>query len=94
MKTYNGYVVNHTYSEHSIAECFMMNELVLYVMVYMPDDTKGSHKQGQRTWMNVNGECFYPIDKRGKEYILDNVQFQQARKWVLRQSANNTEWEK
>lgn len=44
MKTYKGYVVNHKYPERSIPKCLMMNELMLYVMVYMPDDTKGSHK--------------------------------------------------
>lgn len=74
MKTYKGYVVNQTYPEGSITECYLMNEAMLYAMNYMPDGTKKSHKQGQHTWLNEHGDCSYPIDKRGKVYKLDNVQ--------------------
>ena len=71
-----------------------MNEAMLYAMNYMPDGTKKSHKQGQHAWLNEHGDCSYPIDKRGKVYKLDNVQYEQARKWVVKQFIGNAEWEK
>lgn len=51
----------------------------------MLDGTKGSHKQGGGAWLDVDGECSYPINKKGKVYIIDNVQYQQACRWVVRQ---------
>ncbi|KAF5189209.1 hypothetical protein FRX31_021203 [Thalictrum thalictroides] len=35
----------------------------------------------------------HPIDKKGKPYILPNLQYQQARKWVLKKSPENVKWE-
>lgn len=83
MKTYKRYVVNQTYLEGSISKYYLINEAMLYAMNYMPDGTKKSHKQGRLQWMDKEGEVAYPIDKNGKIYILENVQYQQARKWVL-----------
>ena len=43
--------------------------------------------------MDKEGEVAYPIDKNGKVYILENVQYQQARKWVLKHSTEKVEME-
>lgn len=93
MKTYRRYVVNHTYPEDSISECFLLDEAMMYAMNYMPDGTKGSHKQGRETCLDDDRECAFPIDKKGKIEYLENVQYQQARKWVLRMSTENVVWE-
>ncbi|XXG82888.1 hypothetical protein AAC387_Pa10g0766 [Persea americana] len=79
MKTFKRYVVNHTYPEGCISECFLMDEAMMYAMNYMPNGTKGSHKQARGKWMDDDGLCAYPIDKRGKVEYLEIVQYQQAR---------------
>lgn len=94
MKTYKRYVVNQTYPEGSITECYLMDESMRYAMNYISGSREGSHEQGRGNFMDVDGECAYPIDKRGKQYVLDNVQYEQSRKWVLRQSTENADWEK
>ncbi|XXG82307.1 hypothetical protein AAC387_Pa10g0287 [Persea americana] len=91
IKTYKQYVVNQTYPEGSIYACYLINEAMLYAMNYMPDGTKKSHKQGSLEWMDKEGEVAYPNDKNGKVYILENVQYQHARKWVLKHSTENVE---
>ena len=48
MKTFKRYVVNQTYPEGSIAECFLMEESMLYAMNYMP----GGGKKGYG-WMSM-----------------------------------------
>ncbi|XXG72914.1 hypothetical protein AAC387_Pa07g1908 [Persea americana] len=67
---------------------------MLYAMNYMPNSIERSHKQGHGKWMDENGECAYPIDKNGKVYNLTSVQYQQARKWVLKHYTKNAEWER
>ncbi|XXG73182.1 hypothetical protein AAC387_Pa07g2142 [Persea americana] len=62
---------------------------MMYAMNYMPDGTKGSHKQGWETWLDDDRESAFPIDKKGKIEYLENVQYQQARKWVLRRMADD-----
>lgn len=94
MKTYKRYVVNQTYPEGCITECYLMEESMLYAMNYMPDSIERSHKQGHGKWMDEEGECAYPIDKNGKVYNLTSVQYQQARKWVLKHYTENAEWER
>ncbi|XXG73359.1 hypothetical protein AAC387_Pa07g2291 [Persea americana] len=92
MKTFKRYVVNHTYPEGCISECFLMDEAMMYAMNYMPNGTKVSHKQARGKWMDDDGLCAYPIDKRGKVEYLEIVQYQQARKWVLESSEENIAW--
>ena len=92
MKTYKRYVVNQTYLEGSITECYLMDESMLYAMNYMPDGKNKSHKQGRGTWMDEDGECAYPIDKNEKVYYLENMEYQQARKWVLFHNIENAKW--
>ena len=94
MKTFKRYVVNQTSPEGSIAECFLMEESMLYAMNYMPGGEKKRLKQGRGIWMDEHGTSAYPVDKKGKVYNLQNVQYEQARKWVLFHSIENVEWER
>ncbi|KAF6150287.1 hypothetical protein GIB67_033986 [Kingdonia uniflora] len=50
-------------------------------------------KRGLRTFGDYDDECAKPLDKKGKEFFLNTVEYEQARKWVLRQAAKNSEWE-
>ena len=51
MKTYKRYVVNQTFPEGSIYECYLINEAMLYAMNYMPDGTKKAiSKEGWSGW--------------------------------------------
>ena len=92
MKTFKRYVVNHTYPEGCISKCFLMDEAMMYAMNYMPNGTKGSHKQGWETWLDDDRESAFPIDEKRKIEYLENVQYQQARKWVLESSEENIAW--
>lgn len=94
MKTYKRYVMNQTYPEGCITECYLMEESMLYAMNYMPDSIQRSHKQGLRKWKNDSDEYAYPVDKNGKVYNLSSVQYQQVRTWVLQHYNDNAEWER
>ena len=48
----------------------------------------------KRIWMDEHGTSAYPVDRKGKVYNLQNVQYEQARKWVLFHSIENVEWER
>ncbi|KAF9598281.1 hypothetical protein IFM89_026519 [Coptis chinensis] len=43
--------------------------------------------------MNEDIESAHPMDKKGKQYVLPNIEYQQVRKWVLTHSPENAEWE-
>ncbi|KAF6143504.1 hypothetical protein GIB67_029673 [Kingdonia uniflora] len=51
------------------------------------------NNEGLRTFGDYDDECAKSLDKKGKEYFLNTVEYEQARKWVLRQAAENSEWE-
>ncbi|KAF9600465.1 hypothetical protein IFM89_009380 [Coptis chinensis] len=65
----------------------------MYCMEYIHDGNLGSHKNGRRVIMNEAIESGHPMDKKGKQYVLPNVEYQQVRKWVLTHSPKNVEWE-
>lgn len=56
-----------------------MDESMMYVMNYMLNGTKGSHKQVEQRFIDVDGEFAYPFDKKGKLHIMDQLKYQQAR---------------
>ncbi|KAF6142502.1 hypothetical protein GIB67_039466, partial [Kingdonia uniflora] len=66
---------------------------MMYCKEYMNDRAKGNYTRGLRTFGDYDDECAKPLDKKGKEYFLNTVEYEQARKWVLRQAAENSEWE-
>ncbi|KAF9594351.1 hypothetical protein IFM89_030480 [Coptis chinensis] len=70
-----------------------MEEAMMYCMEYIHDGNLGNHKTGRRVIMNENIESAHPMDEKGKQYVLPNVEYQQVRKWVLMHSPKNVEWE-
>ncbi|KAF9590966.1 hypothetical protein IFM89_000511 [Coptis chinensis] len=66
---------------------------MMYCMEYIHDGNLGSHKNGRRVIMNEDIESAHPMDKKGKQYVLPNIEYQQVRKWVLTHSLENAEWE-
>lgn len=94
MKTYKGYVRNPAHPEGCIAERYILEESMLYCMEYMPNGSKGSHKRAQYTFMDDGDEVDeMPLDKKGKQYKLGNVEYEQARRWVLRSFDETPVWE-
>ncbi|KAF9618535.1 hypothetical protein IFM89_002230 [Coptis chinensis] len=60
-----------------------MDEAMKYCMEYIPSSKREIHKQEEKAALDDKTECGYPIDKKGKDYLLPSLQYQQARKWVL-----------
>ena len=71
----------------------LLDKAMMYAMNYMPDGTKGSHKQGRKTWLDDDRECAFLINKKGKTKYLENVQYQQERQWILCMFTENVVWE-
>ncbi|KAF9622496.1 hypothetical protein IFM89_031900 [Coptis chinensis] len=76
-----------------IQEQYLVEEVMMYCMEYIHDGNLGSHKNGRRVIMNEDIESAHPMDKKGKQYVLPNIEYQQVRKWVLTHSPKNVEWE-
>ncbi|KAF9622386.1 hypothetical protein IFM89_031189 [Coptis chinensis] len=93
MKTYKWYVGNQKFPEECITEQYLNEEAMRYCMEYIPSSKREIHNKKQRDALNDKSECGYPIDKNGKHYTLPSLQYQQARKWVLRKSIENANWE-
>ncbi|KAF9615217.1 hypothetical protein IFM89_022479 [Coptis chinensis] len=87
------YVTNQTFVEGCIQEQYLVEEAMMYCMEYIHDGNLGSHKNGRRVIMNEDIERAHPMDKKGKQYVLPNIEYQQVRKWVLTHSLENAEWE-
>ena len=48
-----------------------MDESMMYAMNNVIDGENGSHRQGIKTLMDMDGDCSYPIDKKGeRSYAL------------------------
>ncbi|XP_058103455.1 uncharacterized protein LOC131247027 [Magnolia sinica] len=94
MRTYKKYVTNQTYPEGCIAERYILEESMMYCMDYMPDKMLGSHKRVKKIFYDEGDDNAdnFQIDKKGKSYLLTNVQYQQARRWVLQHHAENAQW--
>ncbi|KAF9594713.1 hypothetical protein IFM89_034696 [Coptis chinensis] len=76
-----------------IQKQYLVEEAMMYQMEYIHDGNLGSHKNGRRVIMNEDIERAHPMDKKGKQYVLPNIEYQQVRKWVLTHSLENAEWE-
>ncbi|KAF6141951.1 hypothetical protein GIB67_037919 [Kingdonia uniflora] len=59
----------------------------------MNNGAKRNYTQGLRMFGDYDDGCAKSLDKTGKEYFLNTVEYEQARKWILRQGAKNYEWE-
>ncbi|KAF9614193.1 hypothetical protein IFM89_015701 [Coptis chinensis] len=51
------------------------------------------HYRIGRVIMNEDIESGHPMDKKGKQYVLPNIEYPQVSKWVLTHSLKNAEWE-
>ncbi|KAL5714353.1 hypothetical protein ACHQM5_016328 [Ranunculus cassubicifolius] len=56
-------------------------------MEYIPSNKRGSHKSEV-----LYDNKYYTLPKSGKAYTLPTLQYQ-ARKWLLKKSDENAEWE-
>ncbi|KAF6152485.1 hypothetical protein GIB67_023179 [Kingdonia uniflora] len=92
MKWCKKYVTNKAYPEGCIAQKYLDEEAMMYCKEYMNDGAKGNYTRGLSTFGDYDDECAKPLDKKGKEYFLNTVKYEQAYKWVLRQAAENFEW--
>lgn len=98
MKIYKQYTLNKRYIEGSIAEAYLVDEAVLYCMEYMPNSKIGCHKTSREDWLDESFEFTdeKPLQVSGT-IVLNHVQFQQIRRWVLHRLADTNElneWEK
>ncbi|KAF6143428.1 hypothetical protein GIB67_029597 [Kingdonia uniflora] len=93
MKWYKKYVTNKAYPEGCIAQKYLDEEAMMYCKEYMNNGAKANYTRGLRTFSDYEDECAKPLDKKGKEYFLNTVEYEQARKWVLQQAVENSERE-
>ncbi|KAF9599221.1 hypothetical protein IFM89_036347 [Coptis chinensis] len=94
MKVYKWYVGNQKFPEGCITEQYLNEEAMRYCMEYIPSSKREIHSKEQRAALEDKDERGYPIDKKGKDYLLPSIQYQQAHKLVLRKSVQNADWEK
>ncbi|KAF5207291.1 hypothetical protein FRX31_003122 [Thalictrum thalictroides] len=77
-------------------------------MEYMPNGRKSGHKRGREEFSDDeddpndfatkrkkgdHGCTGYSIGKKSKNFTLSNLQYEQARMWLLRNSPDNVTWE-
>ncbi|KAL5703499.1 non-specific serine/threonine protein kinase [Ranunculus cassubicifolius] len=90
MKTYKSYVGNQTYPEGCITEQYLNVEAMRFCMEYIPAN-KRSYKS--EVSIDHDSKSSYTLFKREKDYKLPTLEYQQARKWLLKNFVENAEWE-
>lgn len=94
MRTYKVLGRNKNYVEGSIEKQYLVDEGARHCMEYIPEGRRKSYKcRGKITMPGDVYEGPHPPHSQGKPYTLTNIQYQQVRKWILRHSDENTEWE-
>ncbi|KAF6173069.1 hypothetical protein GIB67_009989 [Kingdonia uniflora] len=93
MRTYKDYVKNPKRVEGCIANCYVLDEAILYCMEYIPNGRKGTHKRGRPTFMDDDADKEQPLDK-GNVIHLETLKYEQVRRWVLSSYDGIEEWEK
>ncbi|KAL5728768.1 hypothetical protein ACHQM5_001812 [Ranunculus cassubicifolius] len=94
MRTYKDYVGNQTFPEGCITEQYLNDEAMRYCMEYIPAKHRESDERGRGMCTMDDVEHAHPIDKKGKDYMLSTLQYQQARKWLLKSVDENVDWER
>ena len=84
MKEFKDIPSNKRYVEGSIAGSYVVGESVRYCMEYMPNPLDGNHKRTHEAFLEENDE----FSDEGpllddNTVMLESVQFQQIRRWVL-----------
>ena len=94
MGRYKKWSRNKRYIEGSIANAYLLHEASLYAMEYISKRGEGTHKRNLEDFLDDefdDSECQRPLGK-SKELILNNVQYEQVRRWVLSQCDGVDEW--
>ena len=93
-KKYKKWSRNKRYIEGSIANAYLLYEASLYAMEYVSKKGEGTHKRNLEAYLDDEFDDSTgqrPLGK-GKELILNKVQYEQARRWVLFQYQGVHEW--
>ncbi|KAF6148137.1 hypothetical protein GIB67_011912 [Kingdonia uniflora] len=93
MRTYKESVRSPRHVEACIMNSYILDEAILYCMEYIPNSRRGSYKQGKPLFMDDDADDKQPMDKKGKNITLENLKFEQVRKWVLSCFDGIEEWE-
>lgn len=93
MKRYKRWYRNKRFIEGSISNTYLLYESSLYAMEYISKKGEGTHKRNLEGYLNDEfvDSSQQPLSK-GKKLVLNKVQYEQVRKWVLFQHEGYNEW--
>lgn len=82
--------------EGCIAKCYILEEAIIHYMEYMLEGNKGSHKRGREDFMDDDDECAgkQSLGKKVENIELDNLQYEQVRRYVLDNYDGVDEWKR
>ncbi|XP_026437150.1 uncharacterized protein LOC113335258 [Papaver somniferum] len=95
MKCYKGLVRNKRYINGCIAKGYVMREASLYNMENISNDGGGTHKHTRQAFLDDDDEFVdeMPLSS-SKAITLTQVQYQQARRWLLSKYVGIDEWQR
>ncbi|XP_026409969.1 uncharacterized protein LOC113305076 [Papaver somniferum] len=96
MRTFKVFGRNENYIEGSITEKYVLDDALRHCMEYIMNGREKCYKKKGRisTDDDIQEGPYAPNMSKGKRYHIPNSQYEQARRWVLMHSEENTEWEK
>ncbi|XP_026457119.1 uncharacterized protein LOC113357844 [Papaver somniferum] len=96
MRTFKVFGRNKNYIEGSITEQYVLDDALRHCMEYILNGREKCYKKKGRisTDDDIQEGPYPPNMSEGKRYHIPNPQYEQARRWVLMHSQENTEWEK
>ncbi|XP_026445224.1 uncharacterized protein LOC113345758 isoform X2 [Papaver somniferum] len=95
MKGFKGLVRNKRYIDGCIARGYTFREASLYCMEDFSTDGDGTHKHTRQAFLDDDAEFFDEIPlSKAKSIKLTQVQFEQARKWVLSKYVGIEDWQR
>ncbi|XP_026382968.1 uncharacterized protein LOC113278305 [Papaver somniferum] len=95
MKGFKGLVRNRRYIDGCIARGYTLREASLYCMEDISEDGGGTHKHTRHAFLDDSGEFAdeTPLSN-AKDFHLNQVQFEQARRWVLSKFVGIDDWKR
>lgn len=95
MKGFKGLVRNRRYIDGCIARGYTLREASLYCMEDISKDGDGTHKHTRQPFLDDDNEFADEMPlSTGRSVILTDVQFEQARKWILSKYVGIDDWER
>ncbi|KAI3954963.1 hypothetical protein MKW98_004966 [Papaver atlanticum] len=96
MRTFKVFGRNKNYIEGSITEQYLLAEALRHCMEYIVNGKEKCYKKGGSISDadDIHEGPYPPSKSEGKKYHIPNLKYEQARRWILRHSEENTEWEK